>query len=257
MNGKQTAPADRQGLYENQNSARRPQRRKCSERRAVGDLAATTATESGESEQGQSAGSRNVVHREGGVGQVGAIGVEVAGTGVGPSGAFGEGELGDEDRSAFDGGRGVRVKVATVVGLNEAVTADEGAESVALTSQEAGGELGLTAVGEAFTDGDPRVAGKGQSTGDVGRNCIDEVLLDQRGAGGHLQRGVVGVAGDSELLVEWVGVVQEDLVGNFTWGDDFFGEGCASEVGGSHGGRAKNGCKCKSGHCGPLFSFRL
>ena len=118
------------------------------------DSAATTATESSETEQGQGTGSRNVAHGEGRVGQVGTTGVEVAGAGVGPGGAFSEGELGDEDRSAFDRGRGVRVKVATVVGLDESVTADEGAKSVALTSQEAGGELGLTAVGDAFTDGD-------------------------------------------------------------------------------------------------------
>ena len=102
------------------------------------ELAATTATESGETEQGQGTGSRNVAHGEGSVGQVGTTGVEVAGAGVGPGGAFSEGELGDEDRGAFDGGRGVRVKVATVVGLQEAVTADEGAECVALTFKEAG-----------------------------------------------------------------------------------------------------------------------
>ena len=221
------------------------------------DLTATAATESGETEQGQGTGSRNVGHGEGGAGQVGTTGVEVAGAGVGPSAAFGEGELSDEDRSAFDGGRGVRVEVTTVVGLQEAVTADEGAERVALTFKEAGGELGLTAVVVAFTNGDPGIAGLSQRTGDVSRNCRHQVLLDERGAGGQLQRGEVGVTGDSELLVEWVGVVQEDLVGDFTWGDDFFGEGCASEIGGSHGGRAKNSCKCKSGHSGPLSFFPI
>ena len=137
------------------------------------ELAATTATESGETEQGQGTGSRNVAHGEGRVGQVGTTGVEVAGAGVGPGGAFSEGELGDEDRGAFDGGRGVRVKVATVVGLQEAVTADEGAECVSLTCKEAGGELGLTAVGDAFTDGDPRVAGRpGTSAGTAGTRCF-------------------------------------------------------------------------------------
>ena len=69
------------------------------------ELAATTATESGETEQGQGTGSRNVAHGEGSVGLVhGTTGVEVAGAGVGPGGAFSEGELGDEDRGAFDGG---------------------------------------------------------------------------------------------------------------------------------------------------------
>ena len=43
-------------------------------------------------------------------------GIEVAGAFVGPSGAFGEGELGNQDRSAFDSGRGVRVEIATIVG---------------------------------------------------------------------------------------------------------------------------------------------
>ena len=126
-----------------------------------------------------------------------------------------------------------------------------------LDLQGSRGELGLTAVGVAFTDGDPRVAGLSQRTGDVRRNCRHQVLLDERGAGGQLQRGEVGVTGDSELLVEWVGVVQEDLVGDFTWGDHFFGEGSASEIGGSHGGRAKNSCKCKSGHSGPLSFFPI
>ena len=127
------------------------------------DSAATTAT-SPARRQGQGTGSRNVAHGEGGVGQVGATGVEVAGAGVGPGGAFSEGELGDEDRSAFDGGRGVRVKVATVVGLEKPSPLMRAANA-SLDLQEAGGELGLTAVGEAFTDGDPRVAGRAKHRG--------------------------------------------------------------------------------------------
>ena len=104
-----TAPAGRQGLHENQKSARQS-RGTIAPRAEPVVIQPRRRRPSPETEQGQGTGSRNVAHGEGSVGQVGTTGVEVAGAGVGPGGAFSEGELGDEDRGAFDGGRGFESK---------------------------------------------------------------------------------------------------------------------------------------------------
>ena len=91
-----------------------------------------------------------------------------------------------------------------------------------LDLQGSRGELGLT-VGVAFTDGDPRAPAE-PKTGDVRRTAGTRCFWMSEELAVNCNAEKLALP-EQRPFVEWVGVVQEDLVGDFTWGDHFFGEG--------------------------------
>ena len=148
-------------------------------------------------------------------------------------GAFSEGELGDQNRGAFDGGRSRssqsgshRCRSRRRAGSRVHACVDVGpAECVALTFKEAGrknwASPPLATPSPMVTQESP---GRAKSTRERQQELAGtKVVSDEWGAGGQLQRGEVGVTGSTaSCLSSSTGSRPEveDLVGVQ---EDFFG----------------------------------